>query len=141
MAFALYTDAALTTALSGNVIFEEPVDHSLTPADVVLYLGSTDAGKKLNALSGSGPGVEQIAVTIADSAVGSGHEAAEIKLATTEAGLATAVAGDPVNLGIEVLSGVGNGAEIWIRSRDATSTQGTSTELSISTNALGEYDQ
>jgi len=139
MAFALYTDAALTTALSGNVIFEEPVDHSLTPADVVLYLGSTDAGKKLNALSD--PGVDQITVTIADSAVGSGHEAAEIKLATTEAGLATAVAGDPVNLGVEGLSGVGNGAEIWIRSRDATSAQGTSTELSISTNALGEYDQ
>ncbi|MCP4342403.1 MAG: hypothetical protein GY799_26880 [Desulfobulbaceae bacterium] len=139
MAFGLYTDAGLTTLLATNVIFEEPVDHSATPSDVTLYLGSPDVGKKLNALSD--PGVDQITVSILDSSPGSGHEDTEIKLATTEAGLATATGGDALDLGVEILSEVGNAAEIWIRSRDATSTQGTSTELSIATNDLGEYDQ
>lgn len=139
MPFDLYIDAGLTTPLSGNVIFEEPVDHSLTPADVVLYLGSPDTGKKLQAKSN--PGVDQIVVSIADASPGGGHEATEIKLATSEAGLDVAVAGDPLNLGVEILSEVGNAAEIHIRSRDATSTQGTATELSIATNPTGEFDQ
>jgi hypothetical protein len=139
MAFALYTDASLTQQLSGNVIFVEHIDHSLLPADIVLYVGSTEAGKKLQAASD--PGVDQIVVTLADSAPGAGHETTEIKLATTQAGLDTAVAGDPLNLGLEILSGTANAAQIWIRSRDATGQQGNSTELSISSNALHEYDQ
>lgn len=39
----------------------------------------------------------------------------EIKLALTEAGLDTAVAGDPLSLGNTILSGVANAIEIWVR--------------------------
>lgn len=139
MSFQIYTDAALTTPLSGNLIFEEPSDHSQSPSDIQLFIGSTDTGKKVNATSD--PGIDQIAVSITDTAPGADHEAAEIKLATTEAGLASATGGVALNLGTQILSLAANAAEFWVRSRDATGTQGTATELGIETNALSEFDQ
>lgn len=137
--FKLFTDSGLTSELSGNLVFEESVDHTQLPADQVLYLGSNAASKKIEAASD--PGTDQIAVSITDSAVGSGHEATEIKLALTEAGLDSATGGASLNLGVTINSGVANAVAIWIRSRDATSTAGTSTELGITTNAVNEYDQ
>ena len=50
------------------------------------------------------------------------HPITEVKLATTLIGLDSAVAGDPLNLGTQVLSEVANLAEIHIRMTNIVTT-------------------
>lgn len=66
------------------------------------------------------------------------HEAAEVKLAATEAGLTGATAGAPLTLSTQILSGSANAADIWVRLDDATATVGTETELTLTTNSVVE---
>ena len=66
------------------------------------------------------------------------HEAAEVKLAATEAGLTGATAGAPLTLSTQILSGSANAADIWVRLDDATATVGTETELTLTTNGVVE---
>lgn len=139
MSFAFYTNAGLTVPLSGNIVFEEPTDHSSFAPNVPIYLGDPSTGDPVYLKATSDPGVDQITISITDSAAGSGQEASNIKLATTEAGLATATAGAPLDLGVQIQSGVANAAVIWIQFRDSNGIQGTSTELGLETNQLGEY--
>jgi len=66
------------------------------------------------------------------------HEKAEIKLATTQAGLAGATAGAPLSLSTQILSGSANATSVWVRLDDATATVGTETELTLTTNSVVE---
>lgn len=66
------------------------------------------------------------------------HESTELKLALSAAGLDTAVAGDPLNLGTQILSEAANAVAVYIRADDATDTVGTETELSLVTNTVRE---
>jgi hypothetical protein len=72
-----------------------------------------------------------INLTITDTNTGSGHEATEIKLATSAAGLDTAVAGAALSLGTALTSGVSGRTEIHISVTNAVTTAGTSVELGI----------
>lgn len=138
ISFLWYTDAGLTSPLVGNLVISQASDGSTGPVDNVLYLGSTDGTKKIQA--DSDPGVDNIQITIEDTDPGSGHEVTEVKLSTTFAGLGSAVAGDPLVLGTELLGGVGNAQPVYIRVEDATMTVGTSTELSVETVVVREVD-
>ena len=131
-----YTDSGLTTPLSGPLTVTQAADGSTDPVDNVLYLGSTTASRKFQATSS--PGVDQITISIADSASGTGHPASEVKLASTLIGLDSATGGAALSLGTEILSGVGNAKAIYIRVDDTTGVVGTSTELSLNTNNLTE---
>ena len=106
--FKLFTDAALTQPFVPGVDFIGPVIS--VPSDFVLYLGSQTSANKLEAASD--PGIDDIIVSIVDAAPASDLEATDVKLATTNAGLAAAVGGDPLNLGTVINGGVGNEAEI-----------------------------
>lgn len=136
--FKFYIDSGLVTELSGNLIVEQADDGSSGPVDNVLYLGSIDTARKVQA--NSNPGVDLITLSVIDASIGVGHPATEIKLATTQVGLDSAVGGADLDLGVEVLGGSGNAQPIWIRVEDSTGTIGTSTELSVRTEELREVD-
>lgn len=137
--FAFFLDAGLTTAAAGNMVFQQNSDGSTGPVDKVVYLGSTASAKKVQAASN--PGVDQISISVVDAAAGSGHPASEVKLATTQGGLGGATGGASLNVGTQLLSGVGNAQPVWVRVQDSTGTPGTSTELSIQCNELTETAQ
>jgi hypothetical protein len=62
--------------------------------------------------------------TVVWTFVGARHELTEIKLALTEVGLGSAVAGAALDLGTTLTSGVGNAVEFWIRVTNAVTTVG-----------------
>ena len=62
----------------------------------------------------------------------------ELKLAATQGGLAAAVAGDPLNLGLTIIGGVGNAVSFWVRATDPDFVVQTTTQLSLAMNTLNE---
>jgi hypothetical protein len=132
MAWKLYTDSACTTPFGGTLSFVHKSDFSDNPQDRVLYyadveLDPVDNGSYQMKMSAGG----NINITIQDTTSSSGHETSEIKLATTSAGLDTAVAGASLSLGTSLTSGVSGRKEIHIRVTNAVTTPGISTELSL----------
>lgn len=134
--FKIYTNAGLTTEFTGSLSASQNANGSTGRQDFQLWLGSVAASKTLQA--DSNPGVDQIALSVVDSAVGTGHPASEIKLATTQGGLAGATGGASLNLGTAISSGVGNAVTFWVGITDSTGVVGTSTELSITSNLCRE---
>jgi len=132
----IYTDAALTTELTGNLLIKQNVDGSTPPVETQLWLGSTVVSAIFKA--SSNPGVDNIELSIADASPGSGHEVAEVKLATTQGGLAAATPGALLSLGLQITGDVANAVPFWVQVDDATAVLGTSTELSVITNDIDE---
>ncbi len=133
MSLGIYVDASLETPLVGNF----SADHELgstTPAVFQFWVGDPDTGYTYD--DQSDPGVTPIAISITDTNEGSGHEAAEITLATTFAGLSGATAGDPLSIGTTLVSGPSGAAEVWMSVLDATGVAAVSTELGIETQSL-----
>lgn len=131
--FGLFEDAGLVTPKVGNLVIQQNADGSTPPIDNVLYLGSVDVTRKLQAESD--PGVDNIVVSIVDSDIPSGHPASEVKLALTLIGLDSATGGVALDLGVtEILGGIAGAIPIYSRVDDTTQVVGTSTELSFVTN-------
>lgn len=130
-----YADAGLTTELV-SLDRSANADGSSGSVDAVVYLGSVAAGKTFRAASN--PGVDALVLSVADAASGSGHPAGEIKLATSAGGLAAAVAGAPLNLGTQILSGAGNAIAVWVRWTNTVAVVGVSNELSLNLNTVLE---
>lgn len=133
--FKFFGDPALTTEITAPLTFSQSTP-SPTPDDKVVYFGSAASGKTVKAASD--PGVDQIVVSISDSAVGSGSPASDVKLSLTYAGLATATAGAPLNLGAQVSSGSTNAKTVHMRVLDSSGVAGVNSDLSLATNALEE---
>jgi hypothetical protein len=79
-----------------------------------------------------------IGATVVDNQVtwineGKVHESTEIKLALSNAGLATAIAGASLALGTVINSGSANAIAVHMRIDDATAVVGSASELSINT--------
>lgn len=91
------------------------------------------AGEVLEA--DSDPGIDPIAVSINDSAPGGGVEASHLKLALSEAGLAAAVAGDPLNLGAAINSGAAGAVKVHVQWDNSTGGL-PSTEISLQLSAI-----
>lgn len=131
--FALYHDAALTVPVDGS----NPIAvNSLAPQDKQLWLGSPNAGFKLQKLVN--PGVDAIVLTPTDANTGSGEPASAVKLATSQAGLASATGGAALTLPHTINGGVGNAYPLWVRVTDAVGVAGTYTDLSLDTGSLAE---
>ncbi len=135
LTFQFYEDSNLTNPV-GTLSFTFESDGSTGAIDTVVYFGSTDGTKTLQALSN--PGVDPIQVSVSDSAPGSGQEATAVKLATTQAGLDTATPGAALSLGASISGGVANAVAIWIRVEPTTLAVGTSNELTLTTNDVQE---
>lgn len=135
LTFGFFEDANLTTPVS-TLSFTFESDGSTGPLDKVIYLGSTDGTKTLQAVSN--PGVDPITVSVSDSAPGAGQETTAVKLATTQAGLDTATPGASLSLGTSISGGTANAQPIWMRVEPTDLTVGTSTELTLTTNDVQE---
>lgn len=109
--FKFYTDAGLTTEFVPGTDTLGPVTDP--PEDFVLYFGSTESGRQVQA--DSDPGTDPVQIQIADAASGSGVETTDVKLAATNGGLDSATAGAALDLAATVLSGVGNAEPIHVR--------------------------
>ena len=131
-----YTDSGLTTELAGNLVIAQNQDGSTGDIDGVLYFGSTEVSKTLQA--DSNPGVDQISISITDSDPNPGTtpEATDLKLATSNGGLAGAVAGAALDLGVTLTSGVGNAVAVYYRQATPTAPVGNYTELGLTTTLL-----
>ena len=128
----IYSDAALTTLWTGALEIAQKTDNSIAPADVKLFLGVADPAIKIQATSN--PGVDQIMLNVVDADAGNGNPVQAITLATTQLGLDSAVAGDPLNAGTTIVGGAGGAFEFWARIEDLTDTVGSYADLSIQTN-------
>lgn len=133
-----YNDSALSSVLTTLSALQR-TDGATGPVDAVIYIGSTAVGKKFQAASN--PGVDNIVLSVTDTdGAGTGQAATAVKLASSAAGLDTAVAGDPLTLGLSILSGAANAVEVHVRIEATNLTAGTYTDLSLDTNALVETD-
>lgn len=130
----LFSDSALTTpiddvtGLSLSAVTGDSVDG-------VFYVGLTNASNKIQAQSN--PGVDQITVSIADAASGSGAAASEIKLALSSVGLDTATGGAALNLGATINGGSANAVAVYWRWTNAAGS-GDYTDLSLDLPAVVE---
>lgn len=122
MANFIFSSASdLSTELTTLTIAGTPDEQDFT-----IYFGSTNSALKVEA--NSDPGNDPIEVSIVDADPGNGHEASEIKLATTEGGLDTAVGGDSLSLGTSITGGTANKKTIWVR---ATNTEGSVYDINL----------
>jgi hypothetical protein len=90
------------------------------------YVGTPTSGNKIQAASD--PGTDPIQVTIVDAAAGTGVDELDIKLATSEGALGSAVAGDPLNLPATI--NYGTPVAVWFE-WDNSVGSGTYTEISL----------
>lgn len=136
--FKFYHDSALTTEVdASNPIEIAAVHPGGTYTDVQLWLGSVDADVQVQA--DSDPGVDDIEIAIVDAdGGGTGNADTACKLATSQVGLAAAVAGDPLAIGPTLASGVANAYPFWLRVSNAATVVGVYTDLSLETNDLIE---
>lgn len=130
-----YLDAGLTTPATALAAIQD-TDGSAAPEDRTLYLGSTAAGRQFRAVSN--PGVDPVVLSIADAASGSGVQPTHVKLATTAGGLASALAGQPLSLGTQLLSGVANAVEIHVRIDTPALSVGVYNDVSLALSNLLE---
>jgi hypothetical protein len=129
--FKFYTDAALTTPVVSNVQFGEGTTTT------TIYVGSTDATKKLQ--SATSPGVNPVEVTIVDSTPGSGPEDDWVTLALTLPELSTNNPGDPLELGTTVYGGVANAVPVYVKVVNSLSGATSSTQLSLQLDDVKEF--
>jgi hypothetical protein len=79
--------------------------------------------------------------TVIFKLVGASHQPSEIKLASTQSGLASAVAGASINLGTSITSGTANVKTIWVRVTNAVTVPSNNSgtpEISLSINSVQE---
>lgn len=124
-----YADGALTTLKPDPIPLQQDVPGTWAPAQTQGFIGSNDAGAvfedKLN------PGVDPILLGVIDTGTGGSQPASSVKLAGTQAGLATATPGAPLSLGTSIAAGPAGAKEWWAEWDDASGTLGTATNLRI----------
>jgi hypothetical protein len=131
--FKFYKDSGLTQPFVPGNDYIGPVT---TPPDdsLVLYLGSTDATKKLQATTS--PGTNPVQVTIADADIGNDLETTDVTISDSYAGLSTATAGAALDLPATILGGVANKATIYIKVDFAAG--GIASDVNVTLNVSGD---
>ena len=126
--FALHLDAALTQPVSPtNPI--AAVIQGVGSYDIPVWLGYSVSGRKIQ--DSTAPGVTPIVVSLEDADTGGGFTASGVKLATSQSGLDSAVAGSPLSLGTTVLSGALNAFPFWVRVTTETDTPAIYTDIGL----------
>lgn len=134
--FTLYTDAALTSPVSGPITFQVAEDGSSGWQIQQLYFGSVLTGRRVQRTSN--PGVDNIIFSFFDTNIGTDPETTEVAFSAD--GIVWETAGDPLDLGVaELDSGVVNAVEVWVRGRVwAGATPGTYQHIQIQIDELRE---
>lgn len=129
-----FYDSTLTQSVGASL----PIDREIggAPVDVQLYLGSSVASRYFVPDSDA-----VISIAVADADPANGWAATNIRLATSQAGLDTATAGAPLDLGNQINSGAANAQGFWLRFSGDSATPKTAADISLITNTLREYAQ
>lgn len=129
LTFNYYADSGLVTDFDPALY--QASDGSTGPLDVEFWIGSSDDTKQLQAASD--PGVDNLVLTITDSAPASGQAASSIILALSEADLDTNTPGASLDLGVAgILGGVAEAFPVWMRFEASSLTVGQYTDLGLS---------
>ena len=103
------------------------------------------AGEEFNAISMSDRYVNELLnlnseqrIEVLINVIGKIHEDTEFKLGLSAIALDTAVACDPLDLGVSILSEVANALPIHVRVDEATETIGIETDLQFETTGILE---
>lgn len=132
----IFKDAALTQPFDDAVDTLDGAALNGNDGDGYFYVGLTDTANKLQA--SSNPGVDPLTISITDASPGVDVEAADIKLASSQSGLGSAVGGNPLNIGAEILGGAApNAYQVWFRWANSEGA-GTYTDISLNINARVE---
>ena len=137
MPIGLYLDAGLTQPAAA-IAATQTSDGAAAAVERAYYLGSPVAGKKFQAASA--PGADPIVLSLTDAAAGSGVEVTHLRLATSQAGLASATPGAALSISHTLLSGVSNAAAIWVRIDTPALAEGAYEEIGFHTNSLVEIN-
>jgi len=129
--FGFFADSNLTQPISNNYSVNEGT------SDFRFYLGSTSASVKLQ--DATSPGINSMYISIEDTTLGSGPEKSWVKLALTQSGLATAVAGESLNIGTTVLGGTASSLPFWVRIANGLSGVSSSTDLFLKITGVKEF--
>jgi hypothetical protein len=129
--FGFFQDSGLTQPIVGNYQIGEGTN------DYRFYLGCTDASKKLQ--DAASPGVTALEIDIADANPGSGPETSWVKLALTQGGLSTAVAGASLSVGTTILGGAASAVPFWVRIGNTLSGVTSSIDLSLAITGVKEF--
>lgn len=128
MTFNFYGDAGLLAAAATTIY--QASSGATGAVDVQIWIGSTDATKKIQA--NSNPGVDHLVVTVTDSAPSSGQAASAVQLSLTQLGLDMATPGASLDLGVtEILGGVAESVTFWLRVEATSLVDGTYTDLGL----------
>ncbi|THF60900.1 hypothetical protein [Pseudothauera rhizosphaerae] len=131
-----YLDAALTTPVTAVGPAELAQILGGGTVDRQLWLGSTATDRIFRAASD--PGADPIMIEIDDVDAGTGQPASSLRLALTQAGLASATAGEALAVGTEIESGVANAVPFWVRWTPAGETVGVYLDLALQTSVVIE---
>lgn len=130
--FGFWADSAMTTPLSEIQMTVNAATGGTQ--DFVFYFGSPDSTVKA-VPDPNGDSPTEILVRLIDTVTGNGHDiGTEVtyRLATTQAGLDTAVDNQPLSLGAQVNGGTA--VEIWLRiTESAQPNVGVFTDLTVET--------
>lgn len=131
--FGFFADPAMTTPITTLSLVSLFDGTASTPVAEVVYFGNPTAGSSISPESGAA-----ILVSVTDAASGSGLPASAVKLASSEAGLASATGGAALSLGASLTSGAGNQVAVWIEIDAGAAAVGDYTDLGLTTNSLVE---
>ena len=125
--FNFFSDAGLTTPAT-LLDMAASVDGSTGAVTRTVYFGSASAGRVLRAASD--PGVDEIVLSIADSAPLAGTPVGDVTLALDPT-FSGRTAGSALSMGVQINSGVANAVPIYIKWHDSTGTLGVNTDVSL----------
>lgn len=125
--FAVYTDAALTTPLSGSLAFAQAADGSTGAMVATIYIGSPVASRVLRAAAN--PGVDPLVLSVSDSGAG-GSPASDVTLGL-ESGFVGRAPGAALSLGTQINGGLPNAVAVYVRVEDSTADIGVHIDLAL----------
>lgn len=135
ISFGFFSDQGLTIPAT-SIQASQATDGNSAAVDRVVYYGSNASLKTL--VTAASPYSGHITFTPVDANAGSGVQASHIKLATTQAGLAAAIAGVAIDLGPTLQSGKENAVPIWMRIDTPALAAGVYTDITLTSNSLRE---
>jgi len=133
--FKLYSDAALTSEIT--LLTFTTIPAVTVNQDKSFFIGSTAVSKKLVNVNDL---ANQIVITFEDTNIGNGVAATDFVLANSQLGLDGSLV-QSLNIGTELLSGVANAIEIFVRFTPPFAFEGIDTDLRLSMPDLFEVSQ
>lgn len=139
------TDPILVTVVNATAVWAATTAYALnaevrTPTANGHKYRATTAGTSAGSAPTwpTGAGATVADGTVVWTEIGALSEAAEVKLATTQAGLTGASPGASLSLGASILSGSGSAVTFWARVHDANNVVMTDSELRLETVSVVE---